>query len=122
MLIDRACPAHGWNAGNGVVYGVPMAPHLDTTAIALLALRGEYQSSSVTRSLLWLESEAASCQAPWSMAWSILGMHAYGLPASEAQKRLRRMILDGLENTATLAVAAIALDCTAHGNPFQAVI
>src|ERR1039458_3093294 len=24
MLLDRACPGGGWNAGNGVVYGVPL--------------------------------------------------------------------------------------------------
>ena len=39
MLFDRACPGGGWNAGNGVVYECPMAPHIDDTAIALLALR-----------------------------------------------------------------------------------
>jgi len=35
MLLDRVCPGGGWNAGNGVVYGVPVAPHPDDTAIAL---------------------------------------------------------------------------------------
>ena len=119
MLLDRACPGGGWNAGNGVVYGVPMTPHLDTTAIALLALRGERHSDVVTKSLLWLEREAESCQAPWSTAWCILAMHAYGLPVSEAQAHLRTMSLGNLEDTATLALAAIALDCTMHGNPFQ---
>lgn len=39
MLLDRACPKAGWNAGNGIVYGTPMAPHIDATAVALLALR-----------------------------------------------------------------------------------
>lgn len=28
MLLDRACPMGGWNAGNGVVFGVPMRPHI----------------------------------------------------------------------------------------------
>ncbi len=35
MLMDRACPSGGWNAGNGVVYGAPLAPHVDDTAVAL---------------------------------------------------------------------------------------
>ena len=26
MLLDRACPEGGWNAGNAVVYGVPLSP------------------------------------------------------------------------------------------------
>ena len=30
MLLDRACPGGGWNAGNGVVYGAAVAPILTT--------------------------------------------------------------------------------------------
>lgn len=121
MLFDRACPAGGWNAGNGVVYGLPMTPHLDTTAIAHLAVRGEPRSDSLTKSLLWLQGKAESCQAPWSLAWCILAMHAYDLPVTEAQERLRAMSLDQPNDTATLAITAIALDCTTYGNPFQVV-
>src|SRR6185437_7304260 len=43
MLYDRICPGGGWNAGNGVVYGSPLTPHADATAVALLALLGESQ-------------------------------------------------------------------------------
>jgi hypothetical protein len=43
MLIDRACPDGGWNAGNGIVLGTALAPHIDTTAIAVLALK-EYEN------------------------------------------------------------------------------
>ena len=38
MLFDRMCPDGGWNSGNGVAFGVALAPHLDSTSIALLAL------------------------------------------------------------------------------------
>ena len=38
MLLNRACPAGGWNAGNAVVYGVPLRPHIDATALAFDAL------------------------------------------------------------------------------------
>jgi hypothetical protein len=38
MMLDRKCPDGGWNAGNGVVFGVALAPHIDANAIALLAL------------------------------------------------------------------------------------
>jgi len=34
MLLDRACPEGGWNAGNAVVYGVPLRPHIDATSLA----------------------------------------------------------------------------------------
>lgn len=118
MILDRACPEYGWNAGNSVVYGIPMNPHSDTTAIALLALRGEHPSDFVGRSLGWLGAEANKLHSPWSTAWCILAMHGYGLPVGEAQARLRTMSLEDLEDTATLAVTAIALGSTEYGNPF----
>lgn len=118
MLLDRACPDGGWNAGNGVVYGALMTPHLDTTAIALLALQRERECDGFAKSLSWLRQEAKNCQSAWSLAWSILAMHAYGQPVSEEQGRLLGMSRDQLEDTATLAIAAIALDCMEHGNPF----
>ncbi len=119
MLFDRSCPHGGWNSGNGIVYGVPMKPHLDVTAIALLALSDEPKSESVAKSLVWLERESRNCKAPWSLAWSILAKHAYGLPVIEEQRRLSGMSRDQLEDTATLAIAAIALDCMERGNPFE---
>jgi len=119
MLLDRACPDWGWNAGNGVVYGTPMNPHLDATAIALLALQRERECDLIAKSLSWLEHEARSCRSAWSLAWCILTMYAYGLPVSEGQERLWTISRDQFEDTATIAIAAIALDCTEHGNPFQ---
>lgn len=119
MLLDRACPDGGWNAGNGVVYGAPMNPHLDTSAIALLALQQERKCDLIAKSLSWLRREARNCQSAWSLAWSILAMRAYGLPVSEEQGRLSGMSRDQFEDTATLAIEAIALDCTEHGNPFE---
>jgi hypothetical protein len=119
MLLNRACPCGGWNAGNGVVYGAPMSPHLDTTAVALLALHGEYDNGVIATSLLWLVRETRNCRAPWSLAWSILAMNAYGFAVSNAQARLGTMPVSKLEDTATLAIAALALDCTMHGNPFD---
>ena len=55
MLMDRACPGGGWNAGNGVVYGSALAPHPDDTAIALLVLNSRTQHPVVQASLKWLE-------------------------------------------------------------------
>jgi hypothetical protein len=37
MLRDRACPQGGWNVGNGIVFGSALIPHIDATAVALLA-------------------------------------------------------------------------------------
>ena len=122
MLLDRACTEGGWNAGNGVVYGAPMKPHLDTTAIALLALQQECKCDVIAKSISWLRQEARSCQSAWSLAWSILAMHAYGQPVVKEQGRLSGMIRDQFEDTATLAIAAIALGCMEHGNPFRLMV
>ena len=122
MLLDRACPNAGWNAGNGVVYGIAMAPHIDTTATALLALRSEPTNELIEPSLVWVEHQACSCPSPWSLAWAILALDAYNRPVGSLQQRLVNLTeLDETDNIATLAAIALALDCTACGNPFEVV-
>ncbi len=122
MLLDRACPNGGWNAGNGFVYGAPMAPHVDATAIALLALRSEPRHELIDRSLAWLEHQASSCSAPWSLAWSILALDAYDMLVAPLQQGLATLTEPyETEDTAMLAAAALALDCTASGNPFKVI-
>ena len=123
MLMDRACPNGGWNAGNGVVYSTPMAPHIDATAIALLALRSEAWNEVIHRSLRWLKHQAGLCPSPWSLAWSILALDACGESVSSLQNRFATLAgpTDAYD-TATLAVVALALDCTASGNPFKVVV
>ena len=58
MLLDRACPGGGWNAGNGVVYGEPVAPHADDTAVALLALSDRRTRPIVQAGVDYLERVA----------------------------------------------------------------
>ena len=122
MLLDRACPNGGWNAGNGVVYGTPMKPHLDATAIALLALRSEPRQELIERGLAWLRLHSSSCSAPWSLAWSILALDAYNDPVSGLQERLAALAEgDSIDDSATLAIVTLALDCGASGNPFEVI-
>jgi len=123
MLQDRACPKGGWNAGNGVVYGSPMAPHFDATAIALLALRSEAKNKLTERSLAWLGRQAGSCPSPWSLSWSILALDAYDMPVAPLQHCLETLAEpEETYDTATLAATALALDCTTSGNPFEVVV
>ena len=123
MLLDRACPGGGWNAGNGVVYGQLMTPHIDATAIALLALQGLPATEITDRSLAWLYREASASQAPWSLAWSILALDLYGNPVESVQQSLACLAeSDPFDDTATLAVVVLALDCTNSGNPFKVLL
>lgn len=111
MLLDRVCPGGGWNAGNGLVYGVALAPHPDDTAIALLALSGQRQQPAVRMSLDWLEGVAPTLSAPWSLAWSILALAAHGRPVESLVQSLSGFPdPEQIEDNSTLAVACLALD------------
>jgi hypothetical protein len=77
VLVHRMCPGGGWNAGNGVGFGVPYKPYIDATAIALLALRGQGIEARVQGSLRWLAAVLPGCPSPYSLAWGILGLAAY---------------------------------------------
>ncbi|MHB8412571.1 MAG: hypothetical protein ACYDDI_11590 [Candidatus Acidiferrales bacterium] len=96
-----------------------MSPHVDATAIALLALRSECPNEITARSLLWLEGQALACPAPWSLAWTILALDAYRRTVESLQQRLASFIKAAeVDDTATLATVALALDCTTVGNAF----
>jgi hypothetical protein len=111
MLMDRACPSGGWNAGNGVVYGVPLAPHPDDTAIALLALSDRTQDPVVQNSLQWLERTAPSVTAPWSLAWAVLALAAHRRPVVALFATLLALTdVSRIEDTSTLALVCLALD------------
>ncbi|MGB8769084.1 MAG: prenyltransferase/squalene oxidase repeat-containing protein [Candidatus Korobacteraceae bacterium] len=111
MLFDRACPSGGWNAGNGVVYGCPMAPHVDDTAIALLALSDRGQDPIVQSAVQYLERVAPTLTAPWSLAWSILALAAHRRPIAALHDSLPALSdLSRTEDTGTLALVCLALD------------
>jgi hypothetical protein len=111
MLLDRACPGGGWNAGNGVVYGVALAPHPDDTAIALLALSGQRREPAVRMSVDWLERVAPTLSAPWSLAWSILALASHGRPVECLVQSLSSFPdPEQIKDNSTLAVACLALD------------
>jgi hypothetical protein len=119
MLYDRTCPEGGWNAGNGVVYGFPLAPHPDATALALLSLLNEPPNHFITSSLDWLERRAETCFAPWSLAWIILALDAFGRPTALLTDRLSPVVDPaGATDCSTLAVVSLAFRCDA-GNAFR---
>jgi len=119
MLLDRACPGGGWNAGNGVVYGEPLAAHPDATALALLALAGEQSDSVVNRSLSWLEEGISKCNAPWSLAWAVMALTAHGRPAAGPLRRLAdSVVAHDVDNAATLAAVVLAYQSEASSQLF----
>ena len=125
MLRDRACPQGGWNAGNGMVNGAALLPHVDTTAIALLALKETPADSVTATSLRWLRSAAVDCQSEYSLAWAALAFSIHQDPLFElCIERLLKFLPKRLlkSNTETLSIAALALDAAANdNNPFRAM-
>ena len=121
MLLDRACVDGGWNSGNSVVYGVPLRPHVEATAIALLALQDEQRTEMVQKSLSWLRQYAASVDSVSSLAWCILTLFVYQEPIGGLRNRLATIIGNGrdIRNNATLATAILALKCGEMIHPFE---
>jgi hypothetical protein len=112
MLMDRACPSGGWNAGNGVVYGAPLLPHLDDTGIALLALSERKEVPLVQSAVRWLENTVRELRFPWSLAWTILALAAHGRPIEFLLTRLRSLPdIAAIEDTSTVAAVSLALGC-----------
>ncbi len=112
MLIDRACPGGGWNAGNGVVYGVALAPHPDDTAIALLALNNRTRHPVVQTGAEWLEATAPTLTSPWSLAWAFLALAAHRRAVASLIASLVALAdLSGNDDTSTLALVCLAADC-----------
>jgi hypothetical protein len=121
MLLDRACVNGGWNSGNSLVYGVPLRPHVEATAIALLALQDEQRTEMIQKSLSWLRQNAASVDSVSSLAWCILSLFVYQEAIGGLKNRLATVIGDGrdIRNNATLATAILALKCGEMIHPFE---
>lgn len=128
MLLDRICPGGGWNAGNGTAFGVPYAPYIDATGIALLALGGHKEELGVRASLAWLVNRLRGCPSPYSLAWGILALAAYREISSEVNETVGRATkeLTALINRAigsidisTLAICVLALEAAEGDNVFE---
>ncbi len=121
MLRDRACPEGGWNAGNGIVFGSPLTPHIDTTAIALLALT-EDSHGIVVQSLDWLRHAYAGCSSAYSLAWSTI---AFSVHQDRALNECVADLCRVLSSTETISIEILSLAAIAikaaegDANPFH---
>ena len=122
MLRDRACPQGGWNAGNGMVFGSALTPHIDTTAIALLALT-EGKDAAAAQGLNWLRHACADCSSVYSLAWSAIALAVHqDQTLNHCVANLYRALssTDAIPTIEALSLAAIAIKVAENGtNPFE---
>jgi hypothetical protein len=122
MLLDRACPNGGWNSGNGIAFSAGLSAHIDTTAIALLALTDD-EEPIVHQAWNWLREASAICSSVYSLAWTTLAFLLRDKPAAELSLARLCEVLPGkltTLSTDTLSLAAIAIRASAGGrNPFE---
>lgn len=125
MLLDRMCPGGGWNAGNGIAFGVALAPYIDATAIGLLGLQ-RHEHEGVTASLSRLITALPECRSAYSIAWGILALTLHsgriniGGPLRHASDRLISILEGNREplETSTLAISVLALAAMDGDNVF----
>lgn len=116
MLLDRACPQGGWNAGNSEVFGVALDPHPDFTAMALIALQGRVEPSQpiVTRSLDYLTLRLKDSQSLYSLGWAAFALGAWGRRECDGMLIRLRQQLDSIHPASVparaLAMAILACD------------
>lgn len=128
MLLDRMCPGGGWNAGNGLAFGVAYTPYIDATAIALLALANYEKQRGVQASLDWLWSRLPGCPSPYSVAWGILALAAYRNLDSKFDQMSRRAAKElialleksgNINDLCTIAISVLALEAVERDNVFE---
>jgi len=115
MLLDRACPKGGWNAGNSIAFGVELDPHPDFTAMALLALLHTQPSKPgiVGRALDYLGVRLRTCRSPYTLAWVVLALSAYAHRSADPLKHQLKLSLPSrleILPARTLGLSALALE------------
>jgi len=107
-----------------MVFGAALTPHIETTAIALLALT-EDAEPAVLQGLNWLRQACGQCSSAYSLAWCALAFLTYQDQAVEVCiARLRTTLtLSRVLNIETLSLSAIAINAAeGTANPFQVLI
>jgi len=92
LILDRRIAGGGWNYGNRYVCHSDLLPFRDTTALALLALRGFVEENLLKSSIEILEKESSDLEALYSLAWSVICLDVFGKDVSKLQERLYDML------------------------------
>ena len=110
MIYDRMCEGGGWNYGNAAVYGDPLWPYPDITALALIALQDHKERNDNRVSLRALSKMAETTDSGLALGWTTICLSVYGEDISELRKRLDQKFARTkfLEETKPVALAILA--------------
>jgi hypothetical protein len=114
LLLDRQLPGGGCNYGNTSVLGQMTLPHVQPTALTLLALRGYSDVwKKLTESIQFLERRWPMIRGTASLSFASMALAAYAKRPSDLEARLAKEWEDSsYEKTPylrTLACLALAL-------------
>lgn len=90
LLLNRALPSGGWNYGNTRVFGNALRPFPVTTGIALAALAGEPDASSIKASRAYLTEALSGVRSPLTVGWGLIGLTAWDSRPPQAEDWLAR--------------------------------
>jgi hypothetical protein len=109
LILDRTCPAGGWNYGNKVVLGVDIEPYPDTTAIALLALQGR-EDPSITSGMAALDRMLEQNHSGLTLSLAALAYRAHGRDPSRLEDLIDRSFASTgfLDEVRSIALAILA--------------
>ena len=78
-LLSHTCKGGGWNHGQFFCLGEDLPPYTLTTSEALIALLDVPENTKIQQGLNYLTSFKYEALSAWSLAWTVLALHAYGL-------------------------------------------
>lgn len=116
MLMDRQLPRGGWNYGNTVVLLQELRPMPESTGLALDALSGSVPRQQVEQSLQYLITRVSNLKTPRSLAWSLLGLGAWGERPKSASEYIAACLTrsGGYGDYDTASLALLLLAFSAH--------
>jgi len=89
LLIDRCCPAGGWNYGNSNMLGQTLRPYVPTTALALVAMKERRHDACVERSLAFLKAHRLSEPSAMALGLTIIALGTFGEAVGDVKDMLR---------------------------------
>jgi hypothetical protein len=94
FLLDRAVTSGGWNIGDREMFGKPVPPTIQDTAVALLALEAAGKSredAKIEQALGYLGSALGQARTSAELAWGIFGMSTWKMETASLTVRLNAL-------------------------------